>query len=213
MKTKILVLALAGLALCQLAIGQTSNVNINDPKVKVNSDGTHALPVRLVDTAGAYVDATGGGGGGGGAVTIADGADVVEGTLADSVSSAGGTGSISAKLRRLTTDIDAIKTNTAVLKQYAGVPSTFTISTTDNTTVFTLAAGEVGFIQNLDAADALGVKFGASPTTSSLSFILPCGVAADDGRGGQVRIDNWTGAVSVISMTGSPRYIAWKIAP
>ena len=50
------------------------------------------------------------GGGGGGASTIADGADVTEGAIADAVVAAGAAGTVSAKLRRLTTDIDAFKT-------------------------------------------------------------------------------------------------------
>ncbi len=44
------------------------------------------------------------------AVTIADGADVTLGALADAVVAAGAAGSISAKLRRLTTDLDALLT-------------------------------------------------------------------------------------------------------
>lgn len=102
-------------------------------------------------------------------------------------------------------------TNATQPKQYTGVPSTFTIGTSDGT-VFTLAAGEIGFIQNLDDA-ALAVKKGASASTTSLSFILAAGTAADDGKGGAVRIDDWVGVVSVAAMTGSPRFIAWKQAP
>lgn len=56
---------------------------------------------------------SGGGGGGGGAATIADGADVTEGAIADAAVAAGAAGTISAKLRRLTTDTDAIKTSVA----------------------------------------------------------------------------------------------------
>lgn len=51
-----------------------------------------------------------GGGGGGGAVTVADGADVTQGAIADATVAAGATGTVSAKLRRLTTDISAILT-------------------------------------------------------------------------------------------------------
>lgn len=50
--------------------------------------------------------------GGGGAVTIADGADVTQGAIADAVVAAGATGTISAKLRRLTTDLSTVATNT-----------------------------------------------------------------------------------------------------
>lgn len=44
----------------------------------------------------------------GSSVSIADGADAAEGAIADSVVAAGATGSISAKLRRLTTDIGTL---------------------------------------------------------------------------------------------------------
>lgn len=99
----------------------------------------------------------------------------------------------------------------AAPKQMTGAPSNSTPATAD-ATVFTLAAGEIGFIQNLDDA-ALAVKKGASASTSSFSFILSAGTAADDGKGGAVRIDDWVGVVSVAAMTGTARYIAWKQAP
>lgn len=51
-----------------------------------------------------------GGGGGGGAATIADGANVVEGAVADAATAAGAAGTISAKLRKVTTDTDSIST-------------------------------------------------------------------------------------------------------
>lgn len=82
---------------------------------------------------------------------------------------------------------------------------------TANETVFTLASGEKGFIQNLDDA-ALAVKYGAGATTSSFSFILKAGSAADDGNGGSVIIDDWIGPVSVIAMSGTARYIATKLS-
>jgi hypothetical protein len=46
-----------------------------------------------------------GGGGGGGAVTVADGADVAEGAVADAAVAAGATGTVSAKLRAISRDI------------------------------------------------------------------------------------------------------------
>lgn len=51
-------------------------------------------------------------GGGGVAlpVSVADGADVAEGATTDAVVAAGAAGSVSAKLRRLTSDVDAVKT-------------------------------------------------------------------------------------------------------
>lgn len=49
-----------------------------------------------------------GGGGGGGAATIADGADITQGAIADAVVAAGAAGTVEAKLRRLTTDFGAL---------------------------------------------------------------------------------------------------------
>lgn len=96
-------------------------------------------------------------------------------------------------------------------KQLTGVPSTFTPVTSDGT-VFTLAAGEIGFIQNLDDA-AVYVKKGASASNSSFNFVLAACTVADDGKGGAVRVDDWIGAVSIAAATGSPRVAAWKQAP
>lgn len=64
----------------------------------------YALLVAVSDGGGAItID-------GSAASTVADGADVTQGAIADAVVAAGATGSISAKLRRLTTDLDALKT-------------------------------------------------------------------------------------------------------
>lgn len=91
--------------------------------------------------------------------------------------------------------------------QSGAAPDNYTIGTSDGT-VFTLSAGQVGFIQNLDDA-ALAVKLGASASTTSLSMILQASSAADDGKGGLTYITDYTGVVSVKAMSGSPRYIAW----
>jgi hypothetical protein len=96
-------------------------------------------------------------------------------------------------------------------KQYAGVPSSFAIRTADGT-VFTLAAGEIGFIQNLSADAPLAVKLGASASTTSLNFILKASTAASDGTGGATAINNWIGVVSVAKMTGTASYLAYKQA-
>lgn len=92
----------------------------------------------------------------------------------------------------------------------AAPPSNAAVATS-NATVFTLSPGEVGVIQNLDDA-ALAVKLGASASSSSFSFILPAGTAADDGTSPPIYITDYTGPVSVAAMTGSPRFIAWKRA-
>ncbi len=95
--------------------------------------------------------------------------------------------------------------------QYAGVPSSFSIQTAD-ATVFTLAAGEIGFIQNLSADAPLAVKYGAAASTTSLNLILAKSTSASDGTGGAIEIRNWVGAVSVAKMTGTASYLAWKQA-
>jgi hypothetical protein len=56
------------------------------------------------------------GGSGGGAATVADGADVTQGAIADAAVTAGATGSVSAKLRAISRDIASIITNTANLE-------------------------------------------------------------------------------------------------
>lgn len=67
----------------------------------------------LTSTGGALnvIVVSGGGGGGGGAVTIADGADTVEGSLADAAVTAGSAGTVSGKLRTISADISTIKAN------------------------------------------------------------------------------------------------------
>lgn len=97
------------------------------------------------------------------------------------------------------------------VKQLAGVPSSSSILTADGT-VFTLAAGEIGFIQVLSADAPLAVKLGAGASTTSLNFVLAKGTGASDGTGGAHRIDYWIGVVSVAKMTGTSSYLAWKQA-
>lgn len=97
----------------------------------------------------------------------------------------------------------ASKATTSFSRQLrtAGTPAIATA----NETVFTLAAGEVGIIQNLDDA-ALAVRYGASCSTTEFTFILPAGTAADDGKSPVCVIDDWVGDVSVCAMAGTARY-------
>lgn len=92
--------------------------------------------------------------------------------------------------------------------QGAGVPSSSTVGTAD-ATVFTLAKGEVGFVQNLNT-EALALKQGADATTADFSMILQAGAAQDDGKGGFIYLTDYVGPVSLASMSGEARYIAWK---
>lgn len=93
--------------------------------------------------------------------------------------------------------------------QYSTV-STSTPVTSDGT-VFTLAAGEKGFIQNLDDA-AVYVKYGEGASSTSFNFVLSAGTAANDGNGASVSVDDYIGPVSIAAATGSPRVAAWKLS-
>jgi hypothetical protein len=95
--------------------------------------------------------------------------------------------------------------------QYAGVPSDTTIRTAD-TDVFTLAAGEIGYIQNLASGAGLMVRLGTGATSTTGNFILPKCTADDDGTSPPFKIDFWVGIVSVAKMSGTGRHLAWKIA-
>ncbi|HEV7950440.1 MAG TPA: hypothetical protein VGP24_11805 [Glaciihabitans sp.] len=105
--------------------------------------------------------------------------------------------------------VDAIGRPSAALTQSSTPPSSFVIRTATGT-VFTLAAGERGFIQNLDT-DTLFVKLGEDAAADSLSSILAACPVQDDGKGGYTPINNWIGPVSVFPSTGAARYLAWKI--
>lgn len=84
-----------------------SPVGAADKVIVVGPDGEEA------DVVAGVLQTSGGGGGGGGPATIADGADVAQGAVADVVVAAGAAGTVSAKLRRLTTDIGTVVTRLA----------------------------------------------------------------------------------------------------
>ncbi|MGN6518557.1 MAG: hypothetical protein ACTHK2_03930 [Dokdonella sp.] len=70
-------------------------------RFKDMGDGTFARVVYL---------SGGGGGGGGGAATVADGADVTQGAVADAAVAAGAAGTVSAKLRAISRDVATLTT-------------------------------------------------------------------------------------------------------
>lgn len=109
---------------------------------------------------------SGSGGGGGGAVTIADGADVTQGAIADGAATAGSTGTVSAKLRFITTILNSINTNvqsslpagTAIIGKF-GIDQT-TPGTT-NAVALTAGTATVGTVGQLP------YPVGATPITAS----------------------------------------------
>ena len=79
--------------------------------------------------------------------TIADGADVTEGAIADAVVAAGAAGTVSAKLRRLTTDLDAVKTALANVKPL--VPTTYSMTVLNTTTNISANITQAGLTSEL----------------------------------------------------------------
>lgn len=61
------------------------------------------------------------GGSGGGAMTVADGADVAEGATTDAAATQGGTGTLSAKLRLLTTQFNTLNTTVGLAANQTAV--------------------------------------------------------------------------------------------
>jgi hypothetical protein len=108
MRFKLRALALA-LVLC--ALGSTARAQ---SYIRVTSCGDAKPPAGASS---GYQDVDGKictsatGGGGGGAVTVANGADETQGAIADAAASAGGTGTVSAKLREATALLNSILTS------------------------------------------------------------------------------------------------------
>lgn len=90
-----------------------------------------------------------GGGGGGGAVTIANGADSTQGAVADAASTAGGTGTLSAKLRLMTTQLGTINTTLGTPFQAGGSIGNTTFGSTP-------AAGAVVYSHQAIAISSAG---------------------------------------------------------
>jgi hypothetical protein len=77
-------------------------------------------------------------------VSIADGSDIAEGSTADAVVAAGATGTVSAKLRRVTTDLGTINTSASTI---AGV-------VTSNRAAVNPISGQAGVSANAGTVDA-----------------------------------------------------------
>lgn len=101
---------------------------------------------------------TGAGGGGGGASTIADGADVAEGATTDAAVAFGGAGTVSAKLRLMTTQLNTLNTSvqastpagTAIIGK-VGIDQT-TPGTTNGVVIAPSSSSAVGITPIVSAA-------------------------------------------------------------
>ncbi len=152
----------------------------------------------------------GAGGAGGGAVTIADGADVAEGAVADAAATAGSTGTISAKLRTVTAQLNTI--SSAV--QGAIPAGTAAIGTVGQTGMAyeTVAASQTA--QAMGATGATGDYLShciATPGTTSpgVVTILDNSTAIVSFAGGASSVSNlvpFAIPIGALSVSG-----AWKI--
>ena len=111
---KRLVLALLFAVFACGSVQAQSTVRVNAQAV--STCGSQALTAGVfypftIDLTGTLCVASGAGGITA-AVTVANGADVVEGSLADAAATAGGTGTVSAKLRLVTSQLDTIASQT-----------------------------------------------------------------------------------------------------
>lgn len=96
----------------------------------------------------------------------------------------------------------------SALPQFSNIPSTATITTIAGD-LFTLAAGEIGYVQNL-GINPLYIRRATGATTSAFHYLLSGCNTQDDGTGGTLIIDDHIGIVSISGT--SPRCIAWKIS-
>lgn len=154
-----------------------------------------AIPIAVKDSSGnlAYLTTDGSGnlnvtsgGGGGGAVTIADGADVTQGAIADAKVVGDNTGTVSAKLRGLNYLLNLVTsiadTWLKVSVQNTSIPTTGAAaaaealtnvsSSASNVTLLASNANRKGAIFVNDSTSAVYVKFGATATTSSFTYKL-----------------------------------------
>ncbi len=98
------------------------------------------------------------------AVTVANGADVAEGNTADAAATAGGTGTVSAKLRLMTTQLDSIATSVAA----APAPSS---SATVGITPVVSASAESGHVLKATPGNAYSA-YATNFTSTAGYFIL-----------------------------------------
>lgn len=127
----------------------------------------------------------GSGGGGGGAVTVADGADVTQGAIADAVVAAGAAGTESAKLRRLTTDMAAVLAAATTPLDNSSVA--INVSTATTTQLVAISASTLIYVTSFDviAGGTGNITFvygtGASCGTGTTSLTGPYNLTAQAG--------------------------------
>lgn len=92
------------------------------------------------------------------AVTVANGADVVEGTLTDAAATAGGTGTVSSKLRLMTTQLGTLNTTLGTPFQAGGSIANTTFAATQGTSPWVVSGTvTLGANQSVNVAQVNGV--------------------------------------------------------
>lgn len=140
---------------------------------------------------------------GGGAVTIADGADVAEGATTDAASVAGGIGTVSAKLRLMTTQLGTINTTLGSPLQAGGTVVVTGVATAANQT--TMATNQTVVQTPVAPATATATKgelIGCQYNSTNLAFT--------NGQQGQIGCDQRGGlyvqdgqAIASVSVTSA----------
>lgn len=147
-------------------------------------------------------------GGGGGAVTIADGADVTQGAIGDAAATVGSTGTLSAKLRLMTTLLNTINTTLGTPFQAGG-----TVAATQSGT---WNIGTVTAVTSLTNALPAGTniigRVGIDQTTPGTTNGVQVNAALPAGSNiiGNVRVDQTTpGTTNAVSVQyGSTALVA-----
>jgi hypothetical protein len=153
---------------------------------------------------------------------VADGSDVNQGTTTDAVVAAGAAGTLSAKIRRLTTDLASLLAKIPSLTSGSRVPvetdllrvstsNTASVRTNGSTDALDANSSRKMFaIQNHDTTVLkVYLKTGASNTV--YHFILPACTSSYDGTSAPLFCDYHTGVVSVFSSSGSPKYTVLEL--
>lgn len=134
-----------------------------------------SVVVGYVDANGNFQPATaasglpvagGGGGGGGGAVTVADGADVTQGAIADAAVAAGAAGTDSAKLRAISRDMGTVAANIPTVGQKASAASQPVVIANDQSALPVTLSGTNAF-QILDTAGTNKATVKAASTAAA----------------------------------------------
>lgn len=165
------------------------------------------------------------GSGGGGAVTIADGADIAEGATTDTASVAGGIGTVSSKLRLLTTQLTNVATSvnqttmatnqTVVQAPVAPAAATATkaelVAGQYNSAIQTFTNGQQGSFQ-FDQRGGLLIQDGQAISSVSVTSAATLFTIADTSGYGSISLQVTSAGVGTITYETSEDGTTWTVA-